>query len=219
MQAAVSTPHAGSLAGSGTRGSSPSGPAAAPRNRRSALLLSAIGSLALLGLVGSCFLLAAGAAGEPSQYVPSRSGGWPGWLAGPYEGLGLSLSSSSFQAFTLVMCGCYLAVLVAARSVPWRVLVLAILAAHVVFLLGPPLISQDVFGYLGFARMGALHGLDPYTHVAAEAPADPVIYYLGWPYQHSPYGPLFTLSSYAAAPLGLAGGLWAFKAMALGECW
>ena len=214
MQAAVSTPHAGSLAGSGTRGSSPSGPAAAPRNRRSALLLTAIGSLALLGLVGSCFLLAAGAAGEPSQYVPSRSGGWPGWLAGPYEGLGLSLSSSSFQAFTLVMCGCYLAVLVAARSVPWRVLVLAILAAHVVFLLGPPLISQDVFGYLGFARMGALHGLDPYTHVAAEAPADPVIYYLGWPYQHSPYGPLFTLSSYAAAPLGLAGGLWAFKAMA-----
>jgi len=214
MQAAVSTPHAGSLAGSGTRVSGPSGPAAAPHDRRSALLLRAIGSLALLGLVGSCFLLAAGAAGEPSQYVPSRRGGWPGWLAGPYEGLGLSLSSSSFQTFTLVMCGCYLAVLVASRGVPWRLLVLAILAAHVVFLLGPPLISQDVFGYLGFARLGALHGLDPYTHVAAEAPGDPVIYYLGWPYQHSPYGPLFTLSSYAAAPLSLAGGLWAFKAMA-----
>ena len=41
MQAAVSTPHAGSLAGSGTRGS-PSGPAAAPHNRRSAILLTAI---------------------------------------------------------------------------------------------------------------------------------------------------------------------------------
>ncbi|TML00031.1 MAG: DUF2029 domain-containing protein [Actinobacteria bacterium] len=213
MQAAVSTPHAGSLAGSGARGG-PSGPAAAPHKRRSALFLAAIGSLALLGLVGSCLLLAAGAAGEPSQYVPARSGGWPGWLAGPYEGLGQSLGASSFQTLTLVMCGCYLAVLLAARSLPWRALVLAILAAHVALLLGPPLISQDVFGYLGFARMGALHGLDPYTRVAAEAPADPVLYYLGWPYQHSPYGPLFTLCSYATAPLGLAGGLWAFKATA-----
>ena len=43
-----------------------------------------------------------------------------------------------------------------------------------ILLLGPPLISQDVFGYLAFARMGALHGLDPYTHVAAEAPTDPI---------------------------------------------
>ena len=63
-----------------------------------------------------------------------------------------------------------------------------------------------MFGYLAFARMGALHGLDPYTHVAAEAATDPVFPFLGWPFQHSPYGPLFTLASYATAPLGLAGG-------------
>ena len=75
-----------------------------------------------------------------------------------------------------------------------------------ILVLGPPLISQDVFGYLAFARMGALHGLDPYTHVAAEAPTDPVFQFIGWPFQHSPYGPLFTLASYAMAPLGLAGG-------------
>ena len=62
--------------------------------------------------------------------------------------------------------------------------------------------------------MGALHGLDPYTHFPAEAPADPVFRFLGWPFQHSPYGPLFTLASYATAPLGLAGGLWALKALA-----
>ena len=49
-----------------------------------------------------------------------------------------------------------------------------IVGAHLILLLGPPLISQDVFGYLAFARMGALHGLDPYTHVAAEAFTDPV---------------------------------------------
>jgi alpha-1,6-mannosyltransferase len=80
--------------------------------------------------------------------------------------------------------------------------------------LGPPLISQDVFGYLAFARMGALHGLDPYTHVAAEAPTDPAFAFIGWPFKHSPYGPLFTLASYVTAPLGLAGGLWFLKGLA-----
>src|SRR5262249_33522308 len=67
----------------------------------------------------------------------------------------------------------------------------------------------------GFARLGALHGLDPYTRVTAEAPTDPILPFVGWPFKHSPYGPLFTLASYATAPLGLAGGLWSFKAIAV----
>ena len=71
-----------------------------------------------------------------------------------------------------------------------------------------------MFGYLGYARLGALHGLDPYSHVPAEAPGDAVFPFVGWPFKHSPYGPLFTLGSYALAPLGLAGGLWALKALA-----
>ena len=86
--------------------------------------------------------------------------------------------------------------------------------ANVIFALGPPLISQDVFGYLAFGRMGALHGLDPYTHFPSQAPTDPAFGFLGWPFLHSPYGPLFTLVGYAVAPLGLAGGLWVYKALA-----
>ena len=86
---------------------------------------------------------------------------------------------------------------------PGALLWATIVAAHLALLLGPPLISQDVFGYLDFARLGALHGLDPYTHVAAQAPTDPAYLFVGWPFQHSPYGPLFTLASYAIAPLGL----------------
>jgi alpha-1,6-mannosyltransferase len=84
----------------------------------------------------------------------------------------------------------------------------------VLLLLGPPLISLDVFGYLGFARLGALHGLDPYAHVPAQASADPIYPFVGWPFEHPPYGPLFTLLSYAFVPLGLAGGIWALKALA-----
>jgi hypothetical protein len=183
--------------------------------RRSRTLPRALGLLGLLGVAVTVFLTCAGAAGEPSQYVPGRSGGWPPWLAGPLEGLGMSLGSGGFQTLTLIMCASYLLVLAFARTLGMRAIVATIVAAHAILLLGPPLISQDVFGYLGFARLGALHGLDPYTHVAAQAPGDEVFWFVGWPYQHSPYGPLFTLASYATAPLGLAGGLWALKAVAV----
>ncbi|HEV3283190.1 MAG TPA: hypothetical protein VG010_03220, partial [Solirubrobacteraceae bacterium] len=166
-------------------------------------------------MLASAFLLAAGAATRPSMYVPARTGGWPDWLAGPLRGLDIGLTSGSFQAYTLIMCAGYVLVLVAARTLPMRALAGCVVAAHVILLLGPPLISQDVFGYVAFARMGALHGLDPYTHVAAEAFTDPVYPFVGWPFKHSPYGALFTLASYATAPLGVAGALWTFKAVAV----
>jgi hypothetical protein len=177
-------------------------------------LMRAFGVLGLAGVLVTVFLLDAGAAGAPSQYVPARVGGWPDWLAGPLAGLGAGLGSGSFQLLMLIMCGCYLLVLITARSLPPLTLAGTIVLAHVVLVLGPPLISQDVFGYLAFARMGALHGLDPYTHVAAEAPTDPAFAFIGWPFKHSPYGPLFTLASYITAPLGLAGGLWFLKGLA-----
>jgi alpha-1,6-mannosyltransferase len=174
-----------------------------------------LGVAGLVGVPASVLGIAAGAAGAPTSYVPSRSGGWSGWLSGPLHLLGLGIGSSSFQVLTLVMCAGYAAVLLASQALPGRAIALSIALAYVVLLLGPPLISQDVFGYLAFARLGALHGLDPYTHVAAEAPTDAAFPFIGWPFQHSPYGPLFTLGSYALTPLGLAGGLWALKAVAV----
>jgi hypothetical protein len=196
---------------------SPGGPRTAGAGASPAFIraLRALGALGLLGLLTSVLLLTAGAASRPSQYVPARSGGWPGWLAGPLRGLGVGLGSASFQTLTLIMAASYVAVLLAARTLSGRALWATIIAAHLVLLLGPPLISQDVFGYLDFARLGALHGLDPYTHVAAQVPTDPVYLFVGWPFQHSPYGPLFTLASYAIAPLGVAGGLWALKGLAV----
>jgi hypothetical protein len=178
-------------------------------------IVRSLGILGLAGVLVSVFLLCAGAASAPTIYVPGRSGGWPGWMAGPLRNLGASLDENSFQTLTLVMAASYLVVLLATRALPLWTIALAIVAAHVILLLGPPLISQDVFGYLGFARLGALHGLDPYTNFPVRIAGDPVYPFLGWPYQHSPYGPLFTLGSYAIAPLGVAGGLWALKAVAM----
>ncbi len=178
-------------------------------------LATQLGAAGLLGIVVSIFGVVAGAAGSPTPYVPARIGGWPGWLSGPLHGLGIGIGSSSFQVLTLLMCAGYVAALLAARVLPGKAIALAILAANLLLLLGPPLISQDVFGYLEFARLGVLHGLDPYTHVAAEAPTDAVFPFIGWPFQHSPYGPLFTLGTYPLASLGLGGGLWALKLVAV----
>jgi alpha-1,6-mannosyltransferase len=187
----------------------------ASRATRSPLALRALGVAGLVGVPASAFGVAGGAAGAPTQYVPGRSGGWPAWLYGPLHGLGLGIGSSSFQTLTLAMCASYVAVLLAVRVLPGRAIAAAIVAVNVVLLLGPPLISQDVFGYLSFARLGVLHGLDPYTHVAAEAPTDAVFPFVGWSFQNSPYGPLFTLATYPLATLGLAGGLWALKGLAV----
>ncbi len=125
------------------------------------------------------------------------------------------LDKGGFQALMLVMCASYLLVLAGARRLPISAILATILSVHLLLLLGPPLISRDVFGYLAFARMGALHGLDPYTHFPAAIRSDGIFPFIGWPYQHSPYGPLFTLASYALVPLGIAGALWALKALAV----
>ena len=71
-------------------------------------------------MLTSVLLVAAGAASGPSQYVPARSGGWPGWLAGPFAGLGVGLSADGFQTLTLIMAASYLAVLLAARTLSGR---------------------------------------------------------------------------------------------------
>ncbi len=69
---------------------------------------------------------------------------------------------------------CYALALRAINGLGGRAVVAAILAAHLIFLLGPPLFSADVFGYVAYARLGALHHLDPYAHGAFAAPLDPV---------------------------------------------
>ncbi|HZP83461.1 MAG TPA: glycosyltransferase 87 family protein [Chthonomonadaceae bacterium] len=58
----------------------------------------------------------------------------------------------------------------------------------------PPSLSVDAYGYVKYARMQVLYGLNPYTHVPAvlKERHDPAAGYPGW--NHStPYGSLWTL--------------------------
>jgi hypothetical protein len=175
----------------------------------------AVGTLALVGLVAAMALLAIATALAPSRAVAEAGPHFfPGWLAGPLDGLGLRLSTGGLELAVVAICACYLVALRCAAAVSSRRLWGAIVLAHVAALLAPPLFSGDVFGYIGFARLDVLHGLSPYVYTPAAAPTDPVYHLLGWTTLTTPYGPLFTLLSDALVPLGIAGGLWALKSIA-----
>ena len=108
----------------------------------------------------------------------------------------------------------YLAILVTAprlgRSLLWALILLAVTA----FALAPVLLSHDVYSYLDYARLGVVHGLDPYVHPPLAAPHDPAFAHVTWPDATSAYGPLFTLATYPLAWLPLALAIAVLKAAA-----
>jgi hypothetical protein len=188
---------------------------AAPRRRGPAVAVLA-GGAALAGLLAACALLAAGAAGERRWFfVPaSVRGGFPGWLAGPLHGLGFAIAPRTGAALLVAMSLCYLVVLACARALPARAVLVAVVVAHALFLLAPPLFSADVFGYVDYARLDVLHGLNPYAHGAADAPHDAVVRFVRWRDIATPYGPLFTLASLPLAWLSVPAALWTLKSVA-----
>jgi alpha-1,6-mannosyltransferase len=100
----------------------------------------------------------------------------------------------------------YLATVASAPRLGRRIVWGAILVFVAAFACVPPLLSHDVYSYVDYARLGALHGLDPYVHPPAAFPADPAFADVTWPHTTSAYGPLFTLATYplAALPVGAA---------------
>ncbi len=174
-----------------------------------------LAALALAGLVVSGALICLEAAAHKTTLIPASRGEFPDWLAGPLPGIGNGLSEPRFCVLILVMCGCYLAVLALAGAVRPAWAIGAVVALHLLFVLAPPLLSADVFGYIDWARLGAVHGLDPYSHGAPDAPHDPAFGFMTWSSDlPSPYGPTFTLFTYAIAPLSLAASLWVLKGAA-----
>lgn len=182
---------------------------------------TAIGAGVLIW-IGVCVLLLVLAAADRPSFLssPSHYGFFPHWLAGPLGGLWPWLTRSP-RATKALLTGAlvtmYLAYLVSLRYVPLlraRWAIATIVGVHVILLLSPPLSLTDVFNYINYGRMGMLHGLDPYTTIPALGPHNDPSYALSnWHQLLTPYGPLFTLITYAVVPLGLAGSLWTFKVL------
>jgi alpha-1,6-mannosyltransferase len=108
----------------------------------------------------------------------------------------------------------YLGALAWAPRVGRRVIWTAIALFLVLFAALPPLLSHDVYSYVDYARLGALHGLDPYVHPPSSAPGDAAFAHVTWTEATSAYGPLFTLATYPLAWLSVGAAVYALKAAA-----
>lgn len=184
-----------------------------PRPTRAALG----GTLALATLALCSLLTVVAATGQKTILVPQSPVAFPDWLAGPLHLLTKQFAIRStptayaFSAVLVAMTVAYGIAVACAPALDRRVAIGAIVALHAIWLLAPLMPLTDVFNYLGYARLGTLHGLNPYVHGIAAAPHDPVVRFTTWRYLHSPYGPLFTLASYGLGPLPLPVAYWLLK--------
>ena len=179
----------------------------------------AVAPWALAGLCLVYLLIASLPAAPGSRVVLATDGGSPGWLLGPLRVFGLDAADGDaagpfLYAALWVALVLYGLVVWRAGELSRRTAAVAVAALHVLFLLAPPLLSQDVFSYIAYARLGAEHGLDPYTHAPLDIPGDPVFGFAGSKGAVSVYGPLFTLPTYALAPLGVPAAYWVLKVVA-----
>jgi hypothetical protein len=155
-----------------------------------------VAAAALAALLGSGLWLAFASASS-DWIVDTASASEPGWLRGPLAGILPGLTDPSFSALMLVMLGGYAGVV----------------ALVAVFGLAPVVLSSDLFGYVAYARLDAVHGLNPYLHGAIAAPGDPILPYVYWRHASSPYGPLYTLLTLPAGRLGLPAAVWSLKSL------
>ncbi|MGI8801980.1 MAG: hypothetical protein ACR2KV_07380 [Solirubrobacteraceae bacterium] len=168
-------------------------------------------------LVGSLAFVAVVAARHSILSPPSRVA-FPGWMAGPLAGLTASYrpSDEARRIFLTVLAGGmfvgYVVVIAGSAYLRPRYAIAALVAIELIFFISPPLSLTDIFNYINYARMEQLHGLNPYTTIAALGPHGDLSYQLSnWHALLSPYGPLFTIFTFALVPLGVAASFWVLK--------
>jgi len=178
-----------------------------------------VGALALLAIVTLSLFVVLLVANRPSLLSPTtHTDFFPRWMAGPLGGLlsGFTNNGTTLKyLFTGAVVLMYAGYLLALRYTPRlqaRWVIATIVAAHAIFLLAPPLALTDVFNYINYGRMEVVHHLNPYTTIPILEPHDDPSFILSnWHQLLSPYGPLFTLLTFAVVPLGVAGSFWALK--------
>jgi hypothetical protein len=186
---------------------------------------AAIAVSALTVLVALSLLFVVIAANRPSTFAATTHAGFfPGWMAGPLGGLwpGLTRNGTTLKyIFTAAMAAMYVSYLLALVYVPRmtrlrsrRWAIGAVVAVHAIFFLAPPMALTDIFNYVNYGRMEVVHHLNPYTtYPVLEPHSDPSYALSNWHQLLSPYGPLFTLLTFALVPLGIAASFWTIKAV------
>jgi hypothetical protein len=126
----------------------------------------------------------------------------------------LSASTATLRVVFLLLLAAmvppYLLAVSRARLLSGRWVAAAVVAGNVVALIGP-LVVTDVYNYVDFARLAAVHHLNPYVSPPTAAPGDPFFNLVAWQWQPTSYGPLFTIASYPLALLSPSHAVWAYK--------
>jgi alpha-1,6-mannosyltransferase len=174
-----------------------------------------LGLLGVAGLLLSTLLVVLSAA-HTNVFLPESVRPMPGWLAGPFGRLGFGLSSGGAITVLAVMFVSYALAVSAAGRISARIVLMCIAAVHALVLLGPPLLSTDIFSYQFYGRMGELYGASPYLAGPHALALDPLFPYVGakWTYTPTVYGPVFTALSYLLAPLSISASALSYKAIA-----
>ncbi|HEY8625850.1 MAG TPA: polyprenol phosphomannose-dependent alpha 1,6 mannosyltransferase MptB [Solirubrobacteraceae bacterium] len=174
------------------------------------------------GVIGLCGLLLTGlllsiSAAQTDALLPESIRPVPASLAGAFGTSGPNLHVIGLIAVMGLMFGSYVLAANSAAQLPARAVLITIGALHALMLLGPPLLSTDIFSYQAYARIGAVYGANPFVQGPHAIALDPVFPYIGakWSYIPSAYGPVFTVFSYVLAPLSVAASVLAYKSLAM----
>ncbi len=188
-----------------------------PARIRAERWMTALNALFALVIVAATAEIVIDASAGHTGLVPKSPS-----IAPWFSSLGTLLGYRTFLIALLLASAAYAGILLVARRVPSarmspRASIALVAVLQAIVFAGPILISTDVFSYIAYARMGVVHGLNPYTHGPAAILNDPVFQYVGhdWRRVATAYGPIYTLISYPLAPLGVVGALWGMKVMAL----
>lgn len=181
-------------------------PSARARSERARVALAA-GALVVLVAIAAAIALSA--AGGRSFLVPASEHGLPAWMAGPLGGLAPTISQTQFTVLLAVMVAAWIVLLATGGDLGARWVIGAIVLCHLLFAIAPPLLSKDVFNYIGFARLQVLHGQNPFTVALDQFDS-------GYRYTEvippgDPYGPLFGAVTYPLALLSEPVAMWIVK--------
>ena len=125
-----------------------------------AVLLAAVVEIVLDGAVGH------------SPLIP-KSPSIAGWLSGIGERLGYRVFLIALLASVAAYGGLIALARHGGQAISKRGAIALIVALHAIVFAGPILLSTDVFSYIAYARMGVVHGLNPYLHGPSRSPATP----------------------------------------------
>lgn len=140
----------------------------------------------------------------------------PNSYAGAFGQGGIDLGLGGMVAVLALMFVSYVAMVRGVRQLTARPVLIGIACLNLLVLLGPPLLSTDVFSYIAYGRIGRVYGSNPYLYGPNAFMFDPLYPLIGaqWVKTPTAYGPLFTALSYLLTPLTIAAQVIVYKTIA-----